>query len=159
MATKTKRIEKSFSEFIERDGEIGSLEGLGWQTWKGIKAVSPKHVLEIHKDYGDYYASIKGAIDTERLLREILPLLIEEHKDQEWSRPILLSLRYKRHNIQFISGHLERNKKDELVPMHEVVEAQDETMLRRLVSISPVNSDNISKLVNHTISKLTSRQG
>ena len=146
MATKTKRTEKSFSKFIEENGG----GELGQQVRKEIEVVFPKHILRMHGKYSDYFASIEGAIDTQRLLREIFSLLIEERKSQGWSKSAILNFRYKGHNVQFVNGHLEKDEEDEMMPMREVIDRDttDETMLRRLVSIDPADLDNISKLTN-----------
>lgn len=79
--------------------------------------------------------SERNKIDMERLLREITELLQKKHDDPEACSHMAVNFRYGKHSVQFRSGHLERNEKDEMLPMHEVMTYNDKTMVRTLKTL------------------------
>lgn len=103
---------------------------------KKIRVYYPgKCDLEISDKEISIYVSERNSIDMERLLKEITLLLQKKHGGPQQCSHMAVNIRYGKHSVQFRSGHLERNDKDEMLPMREVLTYQDKTMVRTLKTL------------------------
>lgn len=85
------------------------------------------------------YASKGNSIDMEKLLKEVTLLLQQKHNLPNFESHMAINFRYGKHSVQFRSGHLERNDKEQLLPMHEVLDRSDQTMIRTLKTLKDLD--------------------
>jgi len=142
----TKDLLTAIQEAQKRDGAIKS---------DGIK-ITVGALCELNIDAGYFCSGAtvnihkKNHFEMSDVIRNVVPLLQEEHNSQEYPSSMTVSLRHGAHAAQFISGHLEKSG-DEMLPMREIPSASDQTIIRTLRTLK-------DSTVNNTVEDLTNQR-
>lgn len=127
-------LKKQFLDSVIKEALSRAEQGSSAKK-KSVKVYAPgKCDLEISNDDVSIHTSKRNGVNMEKLLKEVTLLLQQKHNFPEFNSRsyIAISFRHGKHSIQFRSGHLERNDKEELLPMHEVLNCSDQTIIRTL---------------------------
>ncbi|MDP2749444.1 MAG: hypothetical protein Q8O89_01270 [Nanoarchaeota archaeon] len=147
MAVRIVKETKTLSEFPDLDLKTQPLDSViqealsrvkreSAEEKKSVKVYVPEKCdLEISDNDVSIHVSKGNSIDMEKLLKEVTLLLQQRHNLSEFNSQMAISIRHGKHSVQFISGHLKRNDKEELLPMHEVLNHRDQTMIRTLKTL------------------------
>ncbi len=147
MAIRTAQVRKKISDFPDILLDMSNLESVLMEMQSSVMRESGKKKysvraffpgkcdLEISEGSVSIRVSDRKSTDMEKLLREVTLLLQQKHCLPRYETQMAISFRYGKHSIQFRNGHLKRDDENELLPMYEVLNSHEQTMIRTLKTL------------------------
>ncbi len=151
MAIRTVQERKKISDFPDIPLDMSCLDSVmqemlsrvmreSGKKKQSVRAFFPgKCDLEISEGSVSISVPDRKSIDMEKLLKEFTLLLQQKHGLPLYDTHMAINFRYGKHSVQFRNGHLERNDKEELLPMHEILSSHDQTIIRTLKTLKSID--------------------
>lgn len=147
MAIRTVQVRKKISDFPDIPLDMSCLDSVMQEMLSGVMRESGKKKqsvraffpgkcdLEISDGSVSISAFDRKSMDMEKLLKEVTLLLQQKHCLPRYQTQMAINFRHGKHSIQFRSGHLKISHENELMPMYEVLNSSDPTMVRTLKTL------------------------